>query len=260
MHFSAAAVLAFAASALAQTPDFDPIYTPKKDEVVAAGSPLVITWDAPAKYASGTVSISLIGGATQNSQQPIAEIASGVQNSAKTYTWNVDASLGKDNVYGLVFKLESDKQIFQYSNPFHIKAGDKASGSDGVTLTKSVGTKTVLLSSTPATVSTTTAPAAHTTTPSNSETTPTSFVTMTEDFTTTVPCTTNSANGTGAGAGAGAATDMQSAPTGSGSAPTASNPIMTKSGAISPVPTAGASSIRVGSFSIVAIAAAYLLL
>ncbi|CCE31100.1 uncharacterized protein CPUR_04951 [Claviceps purpurea 20.1] len=257
MRFSAAAVLAFAASALAQTPDFDPIYTPKKDEVVAAGSPLVITWDAPAKYASGTVSISLIGGPTQNSQQPIAEIASGVKNSAKTYTWNVDASLGKDNVYGLVFKLESDKQIFQYSNPFHIKAaGDKASGSDGVTLTKSVGTKTVLLSSTPATVSTTTAPAAHTTTPSNSETTPTSFVTKTEEFTTTVPCTTNSANGTGAGA----ATDMQSAPTGSGSAPTASNPIMTKSGAISPVPTAGASSIRVGSFSIVAIAAACLLL
>ncbi|KAG6089724.1 hypothetical protein E4U30_005462 [Claviceps sp. LM220 group G6] len=256
MRFSAAAVLAFAASALAQTPDFDPIYTPKKDEVVAAGSPLVITWDAPAKYASGTVSISLIGGPTQNSQQPIAEIASGVQNSAKTYTWNVDASLGKDNVYGLVFKLESDKQIFQYSNPFHIKAGGKASGSDGVTLTKSVGTKTVLLSSTPATVSTTTAPAAHTTTPSNSETTPTSFVTKTEDFTTTVPCTTNSANGTGAGV----ATDMQSAPTGSGSAPTASNPIMTKSGAISPVPTAGASSIRVGSFSIVAIAAACLLL
>lgn len=75
MRFSAAAVLAFAASALAQTPDFDPIYTPKKDEVVAAGSPLVITWDAPAKYASGTVSISLIGGATQNSQQPIADIA-----------------------------------------------------------------------------------------------------------------------------------------------------------------------------------------
>ncbi|KAG6131064.1 hypothetical protein E4U28_007129 [Claviceps purpurea] len=257
MRFSAAAVLAFAASALAQTPDFDPIYTPKKDEVVAAGSPLVITWDAPAKYASGTVSISLIGGPTQNSQQPIAEIASGVKNSAKTYTWNVDASLGKDNVYGLVFKLESDKQIFQYSNPFHIKAaGDKASGSDGVTLTKSVGTKTVLLSSTPATVSTTTAPAAHTTTPSNSETTPTSFVTKTEEFTTTVPCTTNSANGTGAGA----ATDMQSAPTGSGSAPTASNPIMTKSGAISPVPTAGASSIRIGSFSIVAIAAACLLL
>ncbi|KAG5962319.1 hypothetical protein E4U57_007089 [Claviceps arundinis] len=256
MRFSAAAVLAFAASALAQTPDFDPIYTPKKDEVVAAGSPLVITWDAPAKYASGTVSISLIGGATQNSQQPIADIASGVQNSAKTYTWNVDASLGKENVYGLVFKLESDKQIFQYSNPFHIKAGGKASGSDGVTLTKSVGTKTVLLSSTPATVSTTTAPAVHTTTPSNSDTTPTSFVTKTEDFTTTVPCTTNSANGTGAGV----ATDMQSAPTGSGSAPTASNPIMTKSGAISPVPTAGASSIRVGSLSIVAIAAAFLLL
>ena len=75
MRFSAAAVLAFAASTLAQAPDFDPIYTPKKDEIVAAGSALTLTWDAPAKYASGTISIELIGGATQNTQQHIANIA-----------------------------------------------------------------------------------------------------------------------------------------------------------------------------------------
>lgn len=75
MRFSVAAVLAFAASAFAQTPDFDPVYTPKKDETVTAGSSFTLTWDAPPKYADGTISIELIGGATQNTQQPIAKIA-----------------------------------------------------------------------------------------------------------------------------------------------------------------------------------------
>lgn len=83
MRFSAAAVLAFAATALAQTPDFDPIYTPEKDETVAAGSPFTVTWDAPAKYAAGTISIELIGGATQNTQQHIANIACKFDTRAK---------------------------------------------------------------------------------------------------------------------------------------------------------------------------------
>ncbi|KAG6007400.1 hypothetical protein E4U43_000322 [Claviceps pusilla] len=226
MRFPAAAILAFAASTLAQTPDFDSIYSPKKNEIVAAGSALNLTWDAPAKYDSGTISIELIGGATQNTQQPIAHIASGVQNSAKTYIWNVDASLGAENVYGLVFKLESDPSIFQYSNPFHIKASDsKPTGSH------STSTTAMSSSSEPAT----------------------NFVTKTEEFTTTVPCTTNTPD----------SMSTYSAPTGSSAAPTASNPsnpIMTSTSAISPVPTSGASSIHVGSIGILAVAAAALLL
>lgn len=158
MRFTAAAsaILAFAVSALAQTADFNPIYKPESGSTVEAGSTVEITWEAPAKYASGTVSIHLIGGATQNTQEKIADIASGVDNSANSYSWTVDASLGDKAVYGLVFTWEADTSIFQYSNPFHIAAStDKptasvtasASDSGATTITTDVGAVTITISS-----------------------------------------------------------------------------------------------------------------
>lgn len=63
-------------AAVAQTADFNPVYTPSSNEEIPAGSTFEITWSAPAKYADGTVSISLIGGADQGSQVPLADIAS----------------------------------------------------------------------------------------------------------------------------------------------------------------------------------------
>lgn len=72
---SASAALAFAASALAQTADFDPIFTPKEGAEVPAGSTFEITWEAPPKYKDGTIAISLIGGANQATLVPIADIA-----------------------------------------------------------------------------------------------------------------------------------------------------------------------------------------
>ncbi|KAG5918172.1 hypothetical protein E4U42_006954 [Claviceps africana] len=248
MRFSAAAVLAFAATTLAQTPDFDAVYSPKKDEIVTAGSALNLTWDAPAKYDSGIISIELIGGATQNTQTHIANIASGVKNSAKTYIWHIDASLGGQNVYGLVFKLESDPKIFQYSNPFHIKApGGKTSSGDAT----SQATSTVRPSTTTASVSTASLSATPVSmTPGLASHEPLStFVTKTDEFTTTVPCTTNGPHSTG----------NQSAPADS-VAPTASNPVMTGTSTHGPLPTNGAAGLRVGSFSVFAVAAAYLLL
>merc|ERR1712000_120896 len=116
--------LAFAASAIAQTADFNPIYTPTEGAEVPAGSTFEITWQAPAKYKDQTVSISLIGGASQGTLVPIADIAGGIQNSAESYQWAVDASLGAENTYGLVMKLESNPEIFQYSFPFKIVKGD----------------------------------------------------------------------------------------------------------------------------------------
>lgn len=73
----AAAVMAFAASAFAQTADFDPITKPEANEVVPTGETYEITWTAPAKYAgeSDTISISLIGGDSQNTQVPLIDIA-----------------------------------------------------------------------------------------------------------------------------------------------------------------------------------------
>ena len=78
----------------------------------------------------------------------------GVANSANAYEWAVDATLGADNVYGLVFKLESNPQVFQYSMPFKISKSEggasssaQGSGSATTTLTATGGVKTVTLSS-----------------------------------------------------------------------------------------------------------------
>ncbi|KAJ4174073.1 hypothetical protein NW754_013064 [Fusarium falciforme] len=161
---SAAAFLAFAAKAFAQTADFDPIFKPEAWQSVAAGQSFQITWDAPAKYAGQLVTISLIGGDSQNTQVPIKDIATGVSNDAEAYNWAVDASLGDKNVYGLVIKLESNPEVFQYSNPFKIAGSDKPAsekptkaaeptyeapvyGDDGTaTLTAHYGSKTVSVS------------------------------------------------------------------------------------------------------------------
>jgi hypothetical protein len=169
---SASALLAMTVAAVAQTADFNPVYTPSENEEVPAGSTFEITWSAPAKYADGTVSISLIGGADQGTQVPIADIATGVPNSDEKYSWTVDASLGADAVYGLVFKFESNPEIFQYSQPFHIKAGESTGGETTV-VTTHAGVKTVTLTSCPP-ESTTTAPG----------------TTVTPDTTVTVPVET----------------------------------------------------------------------
>lgn len=75
-YTTASAVLAIATSAFAQTPDFNPIYTPEKGEVVPAGETFEVTWSAPAKYKDGTISISLIGGPDDSALEPISDIAS----------------------------------------------------------------------------------------------------------------------------------------------------------------------------------------
>ncbi|KAL7790986.1 Ser-Thr-rich glycosyl-phosphatidyl-inositol-anchored membrane family domain-containing protein [Trichoderma ceciliae] len=159
---SASAFLALVSSAFAQTADFDPITVPTPNELVTAGAPFTVEWTAPAKYAADTITIELIGGPTQATQAVLATIATGVQNSAEKFTWSVDSSLGAAAFYGLIFRLESNPSIFQYSNPFHIKAGSvsssapagpaKTSGSygnlppaDTTTITTSTGVKTVTL-------------------------------------------------------------------------------------------------------------------
>uniref|UniRef100_L2G8C7 Gpi anchored serine-threonine rich protein n=1 Tax=Colletotrichum fructicola (strain Nara gc5) TaxID=1213859 RepID=L2G8C7_COLFN len=137
---SAAAFLAFAANVLAQNPNSKPL----SQEKIAAGSTYTIEWTAPDAFKDVTVSISLIGGATQNTQVPLLDIASGVANSAGKYSWTIPSTLGKDAFYGLVIKSESNAADFQYSNPFHITASDSSSGT--TTLVSSAGTATVTLS------------------------------------------------------------------------------------------------------------------
>lgn len=115
------AALAFVASAIAQTAGFDAITSPTQWEKVAAGKAFTIKWQ-PGDV-TGTVTIGLIGGVAQNKQVPLSTIAAGVDNQVGTFTWTVDASLGKDAVYGLKISLDSNPETFQYSFPFNIEAG-----------------------------------------------------------------------------------------------------------------------------------------
>ncbi|TEA13658.1 hypothetical protein C8034_v004476 [Colletotrichum sidae] len=143
---SAAAFMAFAANVLAQNANFDPVTKPTPNEKIDAGSSYTIEWTAPDAFKDVTVSISLIGGATQNTQVPLLDIAAGIPNSAGKYTWTIPSTLGKDAFYGLVVKSEANPTVdFQYSNPFHIVAGEGAA-SGTTTLTSASGTATVTLS------------------------------------------------------------------------------------------------------------------
>lgn len=91
----------------------------------------------------------------------------GIPNSDEKYSWAVDSSLGAEATYGLVVKLESNPDIFQYSNPFKVKAGNGDGGDGGddgkpiYTVTTATGIKTVTLTSCPpsttSTISTTSA-------------------------------------------------------------------------------------------------------
>lgn len=80
MRFTLTALVALAATAFAQNPDFNPVTKPLKDEVLTAGSTYTIEWQPPvrtaAKYADAIVNIRLIGGATQETQVPLDTIAS----------------------------------------------------------------------------------------------------------------------------------------------------------------------------------------
>lgn len=72
---SVSALAALVASVVAQTEGFDPVFTPKENQKVVAGQAFEITWKAPDAYVDGTVSLHLIGGATQKTQVPLSDIA-----------------------------------------------------------------------------------------------------------------------------------------------------------------------------------------
>jgi hypothetical protein len=196
---SLSALAAFAATVMAQTEGFDSVTQPEPNAKLPAGETFEVVWSAPKDYAEGTVSLHLIGGETQDTQQPLADIAAGIPNSAEKYSWAVDAALGDAKFYGLVIKYESNPDIFQYSNPFHIV---KAEGADSAadqttTISKSYGEKTVTLSAcdceeTTSSTSTITPPviSTPTPTPSPAENTTSTYVKPTTIKTKPVPIQT----------------------------------------------------------------------
>lgn len=156
MRFSAAAFLAFAAAVVAQknpTDGFDPITKPAKDQTVDAGKPFEITWEVADQYKDLKVDIELLGGKDPNTLVPVGKIATGIDNAAGKYSWDVDSKLGKDAKYGLSISNSANPDVFQYSFPFNIKAAE-GNGDSTVTMTMSQGVKTIRLSSsTPTTTS-----------------------------------------------------------------------------------------------------------
>ncbi|KUJ22556.1 uncharacterized protein LY89DRAFT_303726 [Mollisia scopiformis] len=142
MRFSTvSAVLAFAASTYAQTAGFDPITAPTQDQDVAAGSTLDIIWEPSANY-TGTISITLLEGATPATLSLGDVVKAGIENSVGKYSWAIPSDIASFATYGFKLTLDSDTTIFQYSFPFHI-TGASSTSSGSVT---AVSTKTMILS------------------------------------------------------------------------------------------------------------------
>ncbi|KAB8302284.1 hypothetical protein EYC80_005723 [Monilinia laxa] len=143
-QFISAAILASMSSVLAQTPGFDAISVPTKDQIVKVGGVMDIKW-APNAVA-GTVTIKLLEGANPQSlnYDPVV-IASHVNNLDGLYKWTIPASVGSFETYGIAIFLDSDVNTFQWSFPFKIQAADKD--------TTSVVVSTTAPSSAPSTTS-----------------------------------------------------------------------------------------------------------
>ncbi|KAI1115956.1 Ser-Thr-rich glycosyl-phosphatidyl-inositol-anchored membrane family-domain-containing protein [Nemania sp. NC0429] len=127
-----ASVLAFAASAFAQTPGYAVISAPGQGAVVPAGKTYAIKWSA-GKF-TGPASISLLGGSSPGTLAVLSSIAASVDVKDETFSWAVDCSLGDLKTYGIQISDEASKgATFQYSFPFEIKGPSCASASSSTT-------------------------------------------------------------------------------------------------------------------------------
>jgi len=240
MLFSAAAVLAFVASAVAQTAGFAPITKPGPQETIPAGSSYQIGWQSTDAY-TGTVTISLLGGSSPGTLQPLGVLATSVDITAAAYSWAVDSSLGSLSTYGIKISLDSDPTTFQYSNPFAISGG-QASVSVSSTATASI---TASATGTGYSLS------------SSSETANVTATVTTEAYTTLTTCTTSATVPAG---NLSTTANVPKTTVTSFLTPSASGPA-TKTSAPATIATSGATSVAAGSIAMLgALAAAMLTL
>lgn len=76
MRFSISAVLALATAVVAHV-DFDSINKPASNEVIPAGSSYTVQWTTLApQFKDSVVTVSLVGGETQNTQVVLDQVAS----------------------------------------------------------------------------------------------------------------------------------------------------------------------------------------
>lgn len=134
MQLSVAAFLAIAGSALAQfvdpTAGFDPLTNPTANEVIPAGKPFTIKWTQGGP--TGPISLYAYAGDSASTLQEVGTIATGLDASLGKYDWNVDVALGgKYKAYGIKIALASNKNVYQWSQPFTISGSGGASTAPG---------------------------------------------------------------------------------------------------------------------------------
>lgn len=152
--FISAAVLAFTSivSAAVPTSGFDQITVPSKNiDTVKVGDVYTIQWVSTAAY-PGTITISLMQGASNTTLQVGDVIASNVDGAANKYDWTIK-NVPSYPVYGIQISLDSNPAIIQWSFYFYITGTGTSSSSGSATGTGySTGslvptsTKTVFLS------------------------------------------------------------------------------------------------------------------
>lgn len=135
MQFTVTAILALVGSALAQTPGFNPLTHPTMNEVIPAGKMYPIKW-TPQGGNGAPVSLYVYAGESASTLQEISTLATGVEASLGRFEWNVDAAIGgKYKAYGIKIALSSDKEVYQWSNPFTVSAAEGSSSTSSVVST-----------------------------------------------------------------------------------------------------------------------------
>jgi hypothetical protein len=158
MQFTIAAILALAGFALAQTPGFNPLTNPTMNEVIPAGKPYTIKW-TPQGGNGAPVSLYAYAGESASTLQEISTIATGVEASLGKFEWNISPAIGgKYKAYGIKIALASDKETYQWSNPFTISAaeGSSSAASSSSPATTAASTSSSAATSKTDSVSTTT--------------------------------------------------------------------------------------------------------
>lgn len=145
--FSITALLALAASVVAQTGDkettnYNSIFEPKNGAEVAVGKTLSIQWAVGTVKPTGKVKILLKGGPTDKKLEAVETIATGVDNSALKYDWVVSSKAAGKALYGIQMVAEDDESVWQWSQPFKITGGSSSSGSGSSTASPSSSTVT----------------------------------------------------------------------------------------------------------------------
>ncbi|KAH8775634.1 GPI anchored serine-threonine rich protein [Diaporthe sp. PMI_573] len=233
MHFSlyAATCLALVGRAFAQTEGFDAITAPTRDQTLTAGTTSTVTWDYNPQY-EGTVTITLLQGATPETLQVGSAIATGIDNSAGSYSWSIDSSLGADATYGLRISLDSNPATFQYSFPFHIASSGAGSTSSSISSSVTVSTSSSVSSASVSSTSVSSSISASLSSTVSPTSAPTTFPTLT-------PTSGGGVNSTKTATGTTLTSKVTATGTGSG----------TPSSSSSGVATAGAAKVVAGSFA-----------